>query len=141
MAIIPHTSLKNLSDRIAEILSGMEAGTNNHEELIIILISGNKQKIISDIENPNLDINIWIKDQDSFDFNTMREYETDIDGCKYKLINKRLLLNEGLEFDCLSKLRSMLLLALLIIALEKVFFIMSTCFCNSFFINGLILYL
>ena len=33
MAIIPHTSLKNLSDRIAEILSGMEAGTNNHEEL------------------------------------------------------------------------------------------------------------
>ena len=64
--------------------------TNHYEELIVKFISGNKEKIISDIENPNLDINIWIKDQDSFDLNVLDEYETEKDGCKYRLINKKL---------------------------------------------------
>ena len=60
------------------------------DELIIVFINGNANKIISELENPNETFNFWIKNLDSYDYNSIDEQEFYKDNCKFKIINKRL---------------------------------------------------
>ena len=66
------------------------------DELIIIFINGNANKIISELENPDETFNFWIKNLDSYDYNSIDEQEFYKDNCKFKIINKRL---KNLSFD------------------------------------------
>ena len=60
------------------------------DELIIIFINGNVNKIISELENPNKTFKYWLKNLDEYDYNSMDEKELYRDNCHFKLINKRL---------------------------------------------------
>ena len=60
------------------------------DELIIIFIDGNANKIISELENPNETFKYWLKNLDSYDYDVTDEKEFDRDNCKFKIVNKRL---------------------------------------------------
>jgi len=66
------------------------------DELIIVFINGNVTKIITELEDPKENFNFWIKNLDSYDYNSIDEQEFYKDNCKFKIINKRL---KNLSFD------------------------------------------
>ena len=58
------------------------------EELIIIFQFGTKANIISEIENPDINIKSWLKEHDIDNFNLINKLQVNRNGCQYILINK-----------------------------------------------------
>ena len=96
--------LKFLSDKIilyinvnTEIICFRNGPIN--EEIIIFFFEGiNKDKILKEIDNAN--INYWLKAK-NFDLNYQAELDIQENGCKYKIINKNLKL-AGFAQNCIN---------------------------------------